>query len=133
MLVAAYSYWQSLIYRIPLTRVDQKTTIPIRILTQVTSVAFDQQDGMVYWTQGGYFSAGIYRALLNGSNVETVLKNGLVAPSSIVIDNIARNIYWVDTSANKIEVCTLEECARTRKVLLKRTKPQSLVIDTFSG
>ena len=133
MLVASQSYFYSAIYKIPLTRNAQRTMIPIQaILQQVTSVFYDQQEGKVYWTQAVY-RPGIYRALLNGSNVETVLSANLMMPSSLVIDSIARNIYWVDTTANKIEVCSLNECARTRKMLLKRTKPRSVVIDTLTG
>lgn len=133
MLIAAQSFWSSRILKIALTTNAQISTSTINNkLQQITSVAFDQQERKVYWAEEGS-RRGIYHCLLNGSNEKTVLSTNIIRPSSMEIDSIARNIYWADHYASKIEVCSLSDCSRTRKKLFSRKTPRSLVIDTFSG
>ena len=133
MIVAVWNYYFSDLYRIPLAANARMTRIPIKkLILRCTAVTFDQQELKVYWAESG-LRKGIYRALLNGSNVEDLLTTKLLSPQSLTLDTIARNIYWLDASANKIEVCAVDDCTRTRKTLFDISKPRSLVIDTFSG
>ena len=51
-----------------------------------------------------------------------------------MIDSYARNLYWIDSGLDRIEVVSLSN-SRTRKVLFNSelSQPQGLALDVFNG
>lgn len=50
----------------------------------------------------------IFVATRNGTNATTFIADGLDITEGISLDWVARNLYWVDSSLNTIEVASLE-------------------------
>lgn len=100
-------------------------------MTAASSLDVDIVTDEVFWTDR--LDAKIYKAPMNsdGAAVE-VINTGLVAPESIAIDWIARNIYWVDSGTRRIEVATLN--GTSRKVLFSTNVvlPTSVAVDLQS-
>src|SRR4051812_14132410 len=75
----------------------------------------------------------ISRAFMNGSNAEHVVEFGLEHPEGMAVDWIAHNLYWADTSLNRIEVARLD--GSSRKVILWKDldNPRSIALDPNEG
>lgn len=50
----------------------------------------------------------IFSATRNGTNMTAFIAEGLDVTEGISIDWVARNLYWVDSSLNTIEVASLD-------------------------
>ncbi|KAL3265566.1 hypothetical protein HHI36_009771 [Cryptolaemus montrouzieri] len=89
-------------------------------------IDYDPVDGFIYWTDD--FSRKIERARLNGSDLQDVITTEVISPDGIAIDWISRNIYWIDTAADRIEVTTIEK--GFRKVLISDDleKPRAIAV-----
>ena len=69
----------------------------------------------MYWTDLGMLP-GIERAALDGSHRITLVNTSVAWPKALTIDHLSREIYWVDTKLNKIEVMNLD--GSNRRVVL---------------
>lgn len=69
------------------------------------------------------------RADLNGSNMETVIGQGLKTTDGLAVDWVARNLYWTDTGRNTIEVARLD--GSSRKVLINNSLDEPRAIAVF--
>jgi low density lipoprotein receptor-related protein 5/6 len=62
-------------------------------------IALDMIDGKVYWT--GVQPEGIYRANLNGTNIERIIggcgQSGLCSHHNIALDLVAGKMYWTES------------------------------------
>lgn len=69
------------------------------------------------------------RADLNGSNMETVIGQGLKTTDGLAVDWVARNLYWTDTGRNTIEASRLD--GSCRKVLVNNSLDEPRAIAVF--
>ena len=74
----------------------------------------------------------ISRAYINGSAVETVVQFGLENPEGMAVDWVSRNLYWVDQTAQRIEMSRLDGSAR-RVLLWKNIEPKAIALDPAKG
>uniref|UniRef100_A0A669PGY7 Low-density lipoprotein receptor-related protein 4 n=1 Tax=Phasianus colchicus TaxID=9054 RepID=A0A669PGY7_PHACC len=101
--------------------------IPVPELNNVISLDYDSVDGKIYYTD--VFLDVIRRSDLNGSNMETVIGQGLKTTDGLAVDWVARNLYWTDTGRNTVEVARLD--GSSRKVLINNIKCSYLVAFAF--
>uniref|UniRef100_A0A3B1J6C8 Low density lipoprotein receptor-related protein 4 n=1 Tax=Astyanax mexicanus TaxID=7994 RepID=A0A3B1J6C8_ASTMX len=69
------------------------------------------------------------RVNLDGSEMETVVSQGLKTTDGLAVDWVARNMYWTDTGRNTIEVARLDGSAR--KVLVNNSLDEPRAIAVF--
>ncbi|XP_069077783.1 low-density lipoprotein receptor-related protein 4 isoform X3 [Pleurodeles waltl] len=101
--------------------------VPVPELNNVISLDYDSVDGKIYYTD--VFLDVIRRASLNGSNMETVIGEGLKTTDGLAVDWVARNLYWTDTGRNTIEVARLD--GSSRKVLINNSLDEPRAIAVF--
>ncbi|XP_028582348.2 low-density lipoprotein receptor-related protein 4 isoform X2 [Podarcis muralis] len=101
--------------------------VPVPELNNVISLDYDSVDGKIYYTD--VFLDVIRRADLNGSNMETVIGQGLKTTDGLAVDWVARNLYWTDTGRNTIEVARLD--GSCRKVLINNNLDEPRAIAVF--
>uniref|UniRef100_A0A8D0BEN1 Low-density lipoprotein receptor-related protein 4 n=1 Tax=Salvator merianae TaxID=96440 RepID=A0A8D0BEN1_SALMN len=101
--------------------------VPVPELNNVISLDYDSVDGKIYYTD--VFLDVIRRADLNGSNMETVIGQGLKTTDGLAVDWVARNLYWTDTGRNTIEVARLD--GSCRKVLINSSLDEPRAIAVF--
>uniref|UniRef100_A0A8D2LQ87 LDL receptor related protein 4 n=1 Tax=Varanus komodoensis TaxID=61221 RepID=A0A8D2LQ87_VARKO len=101
--------------------------VPVPELNNVISLDYDSVDGKIYYTD--VFLDVIRRADLNGSNMETVIGQGLKTTDGLAVDWVARNLYWTDTGRNTIEVARLD--GSCRKVLINNSLDEPRAIAVF--
>jgi sugar lactone lactonase YvrE len=78
-------------------------------------------------------SEKIFRANMDGTEVEEVVSNGLATPDGLAVDSTGRKLYWSDTDTDRIEVATLD--GKMRKVLIwsNLDKPRAIVLHYDEG
>lgn len=105
--------------------------IPIRGIVDANAIDFHINLSQVFWSD--LEEKTISRAFINGSKPETVIDVGVNFPDGLAVDWVANNIYWTDTSSERIECSRLD--GRHRKTLLWRnlTEPHSLALDPGRG
>ncbi|KAF8770698.1 Low-density lipoprotein receptor-related protein 2 like protein [Argiope bruennichi] len=81
------------------------------------ALALDLPEGLVYWTDWGNETAGIYRSGMDGSRRVTLVSKDVVWPNGIAIDHTTNRLFWADAQLQTIEYITLD--GKTRKVLIK--------------
>uniref|UniRef100_A0A8B9C424 Low-density lipoprotein receptor-related protein 4 n=1 Tax=Anser brachyrhynchus TaxID=132585 RepID=A0A8B9C424_9AVES len=101
--------------------------IPVPELNNVISLDYDSVDGKIYYTD--VFLDVIRRSDLNGSNMETVIGQGLKTTDGLAVDWVARNLYWTDTGRNTVEVARLD--GSSRKVLINNSLDEPRAIAVF--
>ena len=105
------------------------TLVPIDNLgSSVSFLSYDLVFHQIYWTE--IHPPAIKRAYINGSNVETFIETGLKHPEGIAVDSYSRNLYWVDSVLNRIEVARLSN-SKNRRVLFSShlDHPRGLALD----
>ncbi|KIH52427.1 Low-density lipoprotein receptor repeat class B, partial [Ancylostoma duodenale] len=76
----------------------------------------------------------IFSATRNGTNVTTFIGDGLDITEGIALDWVGRNLYWVDSSLNTIEVANLENpSARALLVHENVSQPRGIAVDPRKG
>ncbi|KAL3843281.1 hypothetical protein ACJMK2_021223 [Sinanodonta woodiana] len=105
--------------------------LPIGELRNAIALSVDNLEGKVYWTDTVLDK--IMRANLDGSQVETVIGNGLDTPDGMAVDYIGRKVYWTDTGLNRIEVANLD--GSMRKILFWEDldKPRAIAVYYEAG
>ena len=105
------------------------TLVPIDNLSEdISFLSYDLVFHQIYWAEVN--PPAIKRAYVNGSNVETFIGTGLKHPEGIAVDSYSRNLYWVDSALNRIEVARLSD-SKNRRVLFsdELDHPQGLALD----
>lgn len=102
--------------------------LPIDRLRGLTAVGFDPIDKLVYYAEG--YPGIIKRSFLNGTSDETIV-NGVYWANRLAIDFINRNIYFTDSSRNRIDVATLDGMHRTS--LITTPWPEGIALDLKNG
>lgn len=102
--------------------------LPIPELHNVIAVDFDYKEGMVYYTD--VYLDVIRRATLNGSGwMETVVSKQLATTDGLAVDWIARNLYWMDSGRDVIEVSRLD--GTSRKTIVDRDLDEPRAVALF--
>ena len=120
------------IRRITLDIYKGDVKIPLGGVQEANALDFDLSEERIYWSDSGDLK-DIKSAHMNGTGLKTVIRHGLEMPVSIAVDWIARNIYWSDASAHRIEVSRLN--GNYRKVLLWENieSPLALAVNPHNG
>ncbi len=103
-------------------------------LVNPQSIALDVAGGKMYWTDSGTGGPNsleegkIWRANLDGSNVETLLtfQNQLRVPRGIALDVAAGKMYWTDIVRDRIRRANLDGTEAEDLVLTRTIAGQSL-------
>ena len=138
------------IRRITLDIYKQDIKIPLAGVQEANALDFDLSEERIYWSDTGRFrdikrseermylsGTGRFKEIksahINGSGLKTVIRHGLEMPISISVDWIAKNIYWSDAAAHRIEVSRLD--GRNRRVLLWENidSPKDLAVNPHNG
>ncbi|VDD90121.1 unnamed protein product, partial [Enterobius vermicularis] len=96
------------------------------------ALAWDSVEDKIYWSD--IREKKIYSATRNGTNVTVFVGEGLDITEGISLDWVARNLYWVDSSLNTIEVASLENSS-ARVVLIHENvdQPRGIAVDPRKG
>ena len=73
------------------------------------------------------------RSFLNGSNVEPLVDSGIELLEGIAVDWISRNVYWADSSTNRIELANMDRPIRKLVVWENIESPRCLAVDPPNG
>ena len=79
-----------------------------RDLPHVIGVGFDSMEQRVYWTDVTAGRETIHSSLLDGGDRRQLVTSGLDMPEDLVIDETNRNLYFTDSIARRIGVCSLD-------------------------
>ena len=87
----------------------------------------------VYWTEVDP-PAIMSAYIINGTDERVLINTSISRPESLAIDHFARNLYWIDSGLDKIEVVRLDS-SHTRKVLFDSdlSHPQGLALDPLNA
>ena len=94
-------------------------------------LALDMLAGKMYWTDPG--TRKIWRADLDGSQVESPISSGLISPVGIALDVDAGKIYWTDSGFNRIQRANLDGSRIEYLVSLGLHSPEGLALDADGG
>ena len=105
--------------------------IPVDIQdTDVSFIAFDPTFHKMYWAE--IKPPAIKSAHLDGSDQKVIINTNIRHPEGLAIDHLSRNLYWVDSSLNRIEVVSLESgntpCIR-KTLIADVNHPQGIGLD----
>ena len=94
------------------------------------AIDYDPIDGFVYWSDQIH---GIFRSRLNGSDVDHIVSEEINHPDGLAVDFLGRNIFWIDTGNDRIEVAKLD--GSSRKILISRDldEPRDIALDPVNG
>ncbi|KAA3606484.1 MAG: T9SS C-terminal target domain-containing protein [Calditrichaeota bacterium] len=79
-------------------------TLSIGLTISTNLIAQDK----IYFTDRGTTPRQIFKANLDGSNVESIISSGLSSPREIVLDATNSKIYWADQGTQKIQRADLD-------------------------
>ncbi|GMT30081.1 hypothetical protein PFISCL1PPCAC_21378, partial [Pristionchus fissidentatus] len=96
------------------------------------AIAWDSVTDRIYWSD--IREKKIFSASQNGTNVTVFVGEGLDITEGIALDWVGRNLYWVDSALNTIEVASLD-VPGARTVLLHENvdQPRGIAVDPRKG
>ncbi|XP_053083242.1 low-density lipoprotein receptor-related protein 1 isoform X3 [Pangasianodon hypophthalmus] len=115
-------------------KVQDEYMIPIENLMNPRALDFHAQSNFIYFSDATSYLIG--RQKIDGTERDTILKEGVHTVEGIAVDWMANNLYWTDDGPKKtISVARLEKAAQTRKILIegKMTHPRAIVVDPKNG
>ena len=96
------------------------------------AIAWDSVTDRIYWSD--IREKKIFSATRNGTDVKIFIGEGLDITEGIALDWVGRNLYWVDSSLNTIEVANLENpAARALLVHENVSQPRGIAVDPRKG
>ncbi|KAM4582658.1 low-density lipoprotein receptor-related protein 1-like isoform 1-T1 [Fundulus diaphanus] len=115
-------------------KVPDEYMIPIENLMNPRALDFHAESEFIYFADATSFIIG--RQKIDGTERDTILKEGIHTVEGIAVDWMADNLYWTDDGPKKtISVARLEKASQTRKTLIegKMTHPRAIVVDPLHG
>jgi len=97
------------------------------ILFEPLYIDVDNIASKMYWTDGRRDGGSVWRANLDGSEIERLTSNTF-GPRGISIDSDREVVHWVDDSTNELKWVNTEGTRRVRELLLREN---SILIDAF--
>ncbi len=95
------------------------------------SLALDVLEGKIYWSDQD--TRWIWRANLDGSDSEAIIKARLIRPVAIALDRGRGRIYWTDSGSNKIQRANLDGSRLETLVSIGLHSPEGLALDVDGG
>ncbi|XP_045081182.1 low-density lipoprotein receptor-related protein 1-like [Coregonus clupeaformis] len=115
-------------------KVPDEYMIPIENLMNPRALDFHSDSDFIYFADATSYLIG--RQKIDGTERDTILKDGIHTVEGIAVDWMADNLYWTDDGPKKtISVARLEKASQTRKTLIegKMTHPRAIVVDPLHG
>uniref|UniRef100_A0A674B2L0 LDL receptor related protein 1 n=1 Tax=Salmo trutta TaxID=8032 RepID=A0A674B2L0_SALTR len=115
-------------------KVPDEYMIPIENLMNPRALDFHSESDFIYFADATSYLIG--RQKIDGTERDTILKEGIHTVEGIAVDWMADNLYWTDDGPKKtISVARLEKASQTRKTLIdgKMTHPRAIVVDPLHG
>ncbi|XP_017271351.1 low-density lipoprotein receptor-related protein 1 isoform X3 [Kryptolebias marmoratus] len=115
-------------------KVPDEYMIPIENLMNPRALDFHAESEFIYFADATSYIIG--RQKIDGTERDTILKEGIHTVEGIAVDWMANNLFWTDDGPKKtISVARLEKAAQTRKTLIegKMTHPRAIVVDPLHG
>ncbi|XP_035237468.1 low-density lipoprotein receptor-related protein 1-like isoform X1 [Anguilla anguilla] len=115
-------------------KVPDEYMIPIENLMNPRALDFHAETEYIYFADATSYLIG--RQKIDGTERDTILKEGIHTVEGIAVDWMANNLYWTDDGPKKtISVARLEKASQTRKTLIegKMTHPRAIVVDPQNG
>ncbi|XP_037535815.1 low-density lipoprotein receptor-related protein 1 [Nematolebias whitei] len=115
-------------------KVPDEYMIPIENLMNPRALDFHAESEFIYFADATSYIIG--RQKIDGTERDTILKEGIHTVEGIAVDWMANNLYWTDDGPKKtISVARLEKASQTRKTLIegKMTHPRAIVVDPLHG
>ncbi|AWP02986.1 hypothetical protein SMAX5B_014046 [Scophthalmus maximus] len=115
-------------------KVPDEYMIPIENLMNPRALDFHAESEFIYFADATSYIIG--RQKIDGTERDTILKEGIHTVEGIAVDWMADNLYWTDDGPKKtISVARLEKASQTRKTLIegKMTHPRAIVVDPLHG
>ncbi|MFH4979340.1 hypothetical protein AB6A40_006049 [Gnathostoma spinigerum] len=96
------------------------------------AIAWDSVEDRIYWSD--IREKKIFSATRNGTNMTVFISDGLDITEGIALDWVGRNLYWVDSNLNTIEVASLKRPG-ARAVLIHENvdQPRGIAVDPRKG
>ena len=66
-------------------------------------------------------------------NIDPVIEAGLATTEGLAIDWVGKNIYWVESNLDQIEVAKLDGSKRTTLIAGSMVSPRAIVVDPREG
>lgn len=88
----------------------------------------------IYWTD--VIDDKIYRGQLMGEslrNVEAVIHSGLSTTEGLAVDWVGKNLYWIDSNLDQIEVAKLNGSFRRTLIAGNMESPRAIALDPREG
>ena len=104
---------------------------PPTATTKPEVLVVDPDSPPIYWTDLG--TDKIQRVNLDGSNVEDLVTQGLIAPSSIALDVAGGKMYWTDFGTDKIQRANLDDSNVEDLVTRGLETPFGIALDVAGG
>ena len=103
--------------------------IPFKDLRDASHLDIDVNERRVYWAD----QKSIWRAYINGSDVQKIVNSGIISPEGIAVDWISHNIYWTDSNTKQIEVARFD--GSSRKILIWKgiEEPKNIIVEPRKG
>ncbi|MGH0176164.1 UNVERIFIED_CONTAM: hypothetical protein FKN15_014726 [Acipenser sinensis] len=115
-------------------KVPDEYMIPIENLMNPRALDFHAETSFIFFADATSYLIG--RQKIDGTERETILKDGIHTVEGLAVDWMANNLYWTDDGPKKtISVARLEKASQTRKTLIegKMTHPRAIVVDPLHG
>ncbi|KAM3845339.1 prolow-density lipoprotein receptor-related protein 1 [Vipera latastei] len=115
-------------------KVPDEHMIPIENLMNPRALDFHAETSFIYFADTTSYLIG--RQKIDGTDRETILKDGIHNVEGIAVDWMGNNLYWTDDGPKKtISVARLEKAAQTRKTLIEERMihPRAIVVDPLNG
>ena len=97
-------------------------------LPHVIGVGYDTLEGRVYWTDVMAGQESILSSKVMGGDVRTLVNRGLDMPEDLVVDEVSRNLYFTDSIAKCIGVCSLDATRGCAKLVSGVKQPRAVAI-----
>lgn len=108
-----------------------ESNIPFQKLRDVSYVSVDATEKRIFWIEKS--SKSIFRAFINGSDVQRIVDLGIAAPEGIAVDWIAKNVYWTYTGLDRIEIAKYDGASRRVLVWRGIEKPKNIIVEPRRG
>ncbi|XP_042180439.1 low-density lipoprotein receptor-related protein 1-like isoform X1 [Oncorhynchus tshawytscha] len=115
-------------------KVPDEYMIPIENLMNPRALDFHSESDFIYFADATSYLIG--RQKIDGTERDTILKDGIHTVEGIAVDWMADNLYWTDDGPKKtISVAKLEKASQARRTLIegKMTHPRAIVVDPLHG
>ena len=103
--------------------------------TNIVAVDYDPLENKIYWTatnNNGHLP-GISSVYPNGTGRQLIIDQDIDHPDGLAIDYLGRNLFFTDTTTDRIEVSKLD--GTNRKVLISHglDEPRDITLDLVFG